>query len=238
MHSDSQSAYTWEEVHCAHTRAQQHGMILFCPCMGACYHYYSCNLTCQRCLQGWDMANKQRTPKLGLRAHARDLPLQASRTSSHDLEMGSSPTLHGLHPHSRYLPSPCTLPHLQHMQALKSASRAMCLTPAWHMWHEPASQWLQALLLHLCSTTCRPSHGCYVLSICLRAAHLWVARTHARTHAHASWHRTTVSAVLRVPAVTHQLPWSAKSSPAFGIIASPLAHCYQCNPCVCNSVIP
>ena len=53
------------------------------------------------CAQGLDLSNKQRTPRLGLRAGALDLPLQASRTSSHDLDMAHSPTLPGGHPHTR-----------------------------------------------------------------------------------------------------------------------------------------
>ncbi len=48
--------------------------------------------------QGLDASNKQRTPRLGLRARALDLPLQASRTSSHDLDMAHSPPVLGAHP--------------------------------------------------------------------------------------------------------------------------------------------
>ena len=45
-----------------------------------------------------DASNKQRTPRLGLRARALDLPLQASRTSSHDLDMAHSPPVLGAQP--------------------------------------------------------------------------------------------------------------------------------------------
>ncbi|DBA68284.1 hypothetical protein WJX79_001596 [Trebouxia sp. C0005] len=48
--------------------------------------------------KGLDTSNKQRTPRLGLRARALDLPLQASRTSSHDLDMAHSSPVFGAQP--------------------------------------------------------------------------------------------------------------------------------------------
>lgn len=56
-------------------------------------------------------SNKQRTPRLGLRARAHDLPLQASRTCSHNLELASPSSLQP-HAHPRYLS------HLQHPRHL------------------------------------------------------------------------------------------------------------------------